>query len=343
MESVHDIKEALSARSRTATLDELANEGRKKVRLIRAEHVAAMISEAVHSAIEQSGLIEPQAAEKLVEKSRQEFRTILREREEEQQRAQANEAMLAQRERELIEVQERLAELSQALASTKQELATAAQDLLASKQELQGCQLALNATEQELATTRRELASSRGECEQAHSAAAAANALAATAAARASAAQADCAAAVADAAAARGAFAAANAAAAAAPPAPSAGPSSDLLLSLVSEMATLKANLLHAQAQARPEPVAAPQPAMPDFASALEKLTGSLNDRLESLGKKMGVSAAVSGDAPVDFAGMFKDTGKDLESNMDNIEVKQKAGGGIAGNLARLKKLKGGG
>ena len=52
MESVNEIKEALSARSRTATLDELASEGRKRVRLIRAEHVAAMISEAVHAAIE---------------------------------------------------------------------------------------------------------------------------------------------------------------------------------------------------------------------------------------------------------------------------------------------------
>ena len=40
---------------------------------------------------------------------------------------------------------------------------------------------------------------------------------------------------------------------------------------------------------------------------------------------------------------LFKDTGKEIESNIENIEVKQKAGGGIAANLARLKKLKGGG
>jgi hypothetical protein len=111
-------------------------------------------------------------------------------------------------------------------------------------------------------------------------------------------------------------------------------------------MATLKANLLHAQAQnqpqPQPQPVAPAPTAMPDFAAALEKMTGSLNDRLEQLGKKMGVSAAVGGSEAVDFGGLFKDTGKALESNMDNIEVKQKVGGGIAGNLARLKKLKGG-
>jgi len=109
-------------------------------------------------------------------------------------------------------------------------------------------------------------------------------------------------------------------------------------MSLMNEMATMKASLMHQQAA--PQAAAAPAP---DFSAALEKLTGSLTDRLEKLGKKMGVSAAVDSDTPVDFSGMFKDTGKDLESNMQNIEVKQKAGGGIAANLARLKKLKGGG
>jgi hypothetical protein len=56
----------------------------------------------------------------------------------------------------------------------------------------------------------------------------------------------------------------------------------------------------------------------------------------------MGVSAAVDSDTPVDFTGLFKDADKKLESNMENIEVKKTEGGGIAANLARLKKLKGG-
>ena len=52
----------------------------------------------------------------------------------------------------------------------------------------------------------------------------------------------------------------------------------------------------------------------------------------------------VAGDAPVDFGGMFReDVDQSLESNMDDIQLKQKAGGGIADNLAKLKKLKGGG
>ena len=54
----------------------------------------------------------------------------------------------------------------------------------------------------------------------------------------------------------------------------------NLLLSLVQEMATLKANLMHAQAAPAPAPAAA---AAPDFSAAIEKLTGSLNDRIAAL------------------------------------------------------------
>jgi DNA mismatch repair ATPase MutL len=251
MESVNEIKQALSARSRTATLDELRSEGKKRVRLIRAEHVAAMISEAVHSAVEQSGLVAPGEVEKLVEKSRQEFRSILKEREQEVQRAQ----------------------------ETEQELA----DLKTEAEKL----------ERELAAAKQELAAARG---------------------------------------------GASAGAAPAAPAAAGAPSSELLMSLMNEMVNMKASMLR---QAPGQAAAAAGPAA-DFSAAMEKLAGSLTDRIEKIGKKMGVSAAVESDAPIDLGGLFKDTGKELESNMGNIEVKQKAGGGIAANLAKLKKLKGG-
>ena len=278
MESVNEIKEALSARSRTTTLDELASEGRKRVRLIRAEHVAAMISEAVHAAIEHSGLIAPEEVEKLVEKSRVEFRSILKEREQELQRAHDNEKALEMREGELNELRQRFAALTDALTTTRRELEEARAESEAMREHVQNLR-------------------------------------------------------------------AQSVAAPVAAAAPAAVPSSDLLMSMVQEMANLKANLMNVQAQraAAPASPAAPAPAVPDFSAAFEKLAGTLNDRLEKLGKKMGVSAAVAGDQPVDFGGLFKDEGKQLESNMDNIEVKQKAGGGIAANLARLKKLKGGG
>jgi hypothetical protein len=305
MESVNEIKEALSARSRTATLDELRNEGRKRVRLIRAEHVAAMISEAVHSAIEQSGLIAPQEAEKLVEKSRQEFRSILREREQELQRAHDNEEALAEREQQLAALRASFAERDHELNELRDRF---------------------DALSQSLAAVRHELEDAHAEIDQLRAAPVAAPAPVAPP--------------------------MPVAAPSPAPAAPAGGPSPDLLMSLVNEMANLKANLMHAQQTAAtpapapapaPAPVAAAAPAVPDFSAAFEKLAGTLNDRLEKLGKKMGVSAAVEADAPVDFGGLFKDTGKSLESNMENIEIKQKAGGGIAANLARLKKLKGGG
>lgn len=390
MESVHDIKEALSARSRTATLDELANEGRKKVRLIRAEHVAAMIHEAVHAAIEQSGLLAPAEVEKLVEKSRQEFRSILREREQEQQRAQANEQALANREQEVGELRRQWASAQASLAATRSEQATvvaecqrlreaigaadaatasatarieeltaelaaarasvlnatcerdrSANESAAQHQEFTRLQSELGTASTELAKVRDELARAQADCVQATHAASHSDATAAAAKAEVERLQAELAQV-------RDALAHAEASARIAPApaaepvaaAPASGASSELLLSLVQEMATLKANLLHAQSQAQPQPQ--PKAEVPDLAAALEKLTGSLNDRLELLGKKMGVSAAVGGETQVDFGGLFKDSGKSLESNMDAIEVKQKAGGGIAGNLARLKKLKGG-
>lgn len=252
METVHDIKEALSAKSRTATLDELRNEGRKRVRLIRAEHVAAMVAEAVNAAVEQSGLLPPEEVERLVDKSRQEFRSILKEREQEVQRAQETE-------QELQELRERFEETSNALAAARQQLS-----------ELQS---------------------------------------------------------------------AAPTGVAAPGPALAGGPSADMLMAMMQEMANMKASLMTQQNGQQTAPAAAGG----DLSAAIDKLAGSLNDRLEKFGRKMGISSAVESDQPIDFGGMFRDVDKTVESNMDNIKVKQKSGGGIAANLAKLKKLKGGG
>lgn len=238
MESVKEVKDALSARSRTATLDELRSEGRKRVRLIKAEHVAAMITEAVHSAIEQSGLIPKEEVDRLVESSRKEFKDILHEREQEAQAAH---------------------DLKEQYAEQQVELERLQGDLAAAQQELEQLRAA---------------------------------------------------------------------------PAPSSG-SPEMMMMMMQELSSLKASMMVKDQQ----PAAA---GGPDLTAALEKLSGTLNDRLETLGRKMGISGAVEGDA-VKFDGLFRDDDKPLESNLDNVQVKQKAGGGIAANLARLKKLKGGG
>lgn len=268
MESVNEIKEALSARSRTATLDELKSEGRKRVRLIRAEHVAQMISEAVHGAVEQSGLLGQEEVDMLIEKSRAEFKTILSEREQELQSARENEEQLESKEHELTELKSRFSELTRSLASTRAEL---------------------EQTRNELEAARDMPAPSAPE----------------------------------------------------APAQPTMSP--DMMMSMMQELANLKASMAQQQ-QPQAQAQQPDQAAAPDFSAALDKLAGTLNDRLDSFGKKMGISAAVGGDGPVDFGAMFKDDDDSkLESNMENIQVKQKAAGGIAANLAKLKKLKGGG
>ena len=257
MESVNEIKEQLSARSRTATLDQLASEGRRRVRLIRAEHVAQMIREAVHAAVEGSGLLEPAQVEALVAQSRQDFQAALREREQELEGARRKEAELEASERELADLKARFSELTQKLTTARAELQQAQDELDAARESQPSEQAAVSA---------------------------------------------------------------------------------DQLTPLVQELAELKASIAHQQAASPPGPQGAA-----DFEAAMNKLAGSLNERLDTFGKKMGVSAAVGGDNPVDLGGMFReDIDKDLESNMQNIQPKQKAAGGIAGNLAKLKKLKGG-
>ncbi len=188
-----EVKEALSARARTTTLDELKSQGRKKVKVIRAGDIAAIVSAAVRKALESSGLISEEQVENLVQKSREEFQSILQERKEQ-------------------------------------------------------------------------------------------------------------------------------------------------LNDVKAERDKLKEKL-----EAAPAPAAqAGAPVSGDLTAALDKMASTLNERLDTFGKKMGISSAVDA-GEVNLEALFNSDTEDFESNMDDVEVKQKTGTGIAANLARLKKLKGGG
>ena len=198
-----EVKDAISARARTTTLDELKSQGRKKVKVIRAGDIAAIVAAAVRKALESSGLVSEEEVENLVQKSREEFQSILRDRHDEAKQA---------------------AEVKQQLQSVEEE-----RDQLKEKLE--------------------------------------------------------------------------------AAPAPA------------------------AQAAA---------PATGDLTAALDKMASTLNERLDTFGKKMGISSAVeAGD--VNLEALFNADTEEFESNMDDVEVKHTTGSGIAANLARLKKLKGGG
>lgn len=236
MDSIIQVKEALSARSESTSLEELQSRGRKKVRVIRAEHIASMIQEAVERAVRDSGLVSPADADRLVEKSRQEFKQLSVDRAREH-----NE--LVELRNQLEAAQARVTELEQMVAD--QGAPTAAGD----------------------------------------------------------------------------------------------GPNMEMMMRLMNEVANIKSNM----SQGATGQHAGDGAAESGMMAALDKLTTSMNDRLEKFGKKLGVSGAVEG-TEADLAGLFKHVDDvKLESNMDDVKVKSKQSGGIAANLERLKKLKGGG
>ena len=122
-------------------------------------------------------------------------------------------------------------------------------------------------------------------------------------------------------------------------PAPQADASAMLMMKLMEEIQQLKSQ----------QPTAG-QPAAPqgggggELESKLAGIVGNLDAKLERLGKKMGVSSAVESD--IDFNALVNramDEEKELESNIDTVEVEKRQGAGIAANLERIRKLKGGG
>jgi hypothetical protein len=308
MESPTDIKAALTTRARTATLDELRTEGKRRVRVVKADQITQMIEESVHRAVEQSGLLPASEVEKLVERSRVEFRALMKAREAEAERAQAMTDMLAAQEREVADLRRQLA-----AAKAAQQ---AAEEALAASQAAQAA-----------------AAPAAAEAEEA-----AAQAMAQAAAQAAAHAQAELLASL------RDEMAGMKAALMAQPPVVAA-PGAASVVPFAPAAAAAGAPAVPGVAAAAASVQAAPAAAAPapDVSAAIEKLASSLNDRFEKLGKKMGISSAVGGDQPVDLGGLFKSADAGLESNMNNVETKQKTGGGIAANLARLKKLKGGG
>ena len=222
MDQVQEVKEALNASSRSTTVDELKARGRQKVKVVRAEQIAAMISEAVQRTVSEAGLLSPDEHEQLVERSRDEFKSILKQREQEVKEARRAAEEMDDLRQQLEAAHQRANELHEALEEAQQ---AAAQVVQASE--------------------------------------------------------------------------------------PVAGPA-----------------------------VSADTGALSDM---LEKLTGSINERLDKFGRKIGISSAVEADE-VKFDNLFnEDVTKGLESNMDDVQVKKKSGSGIADNLEKLKKLKGDG
>lgn len=293
-QNVRDLKQALNARSHTATLEELQSRGRRSVRVIRAADVAQMIEAAVGQTIARSGLMSPQEVDELEAKSREQFHVLLERRQAEiaELRQAADELRGAQEEVTTVQA-EREAALS-AAEKLRRERDAAFARVAELEEQRDAAVERLRVSElqrEELTTTLRAVESqiSRAHSETTASAAG--------------------------------------------------GVSAELVYRLMGEIADLRARTA-STATAAP---AADASAADAIAGALQQLTSTFTAKLDSLGRKMGVSSAVEADAP-DLAGLFKhQDGVKLESNMDNVSVKAKNASGIAANLERLKKLKGGG
>ncbi|MEZ5965870.1 MAG: hypothetical protein R3F56_18690 [Planctomycetota bacterium] len=326
--NVRDLKEALTARSQTATLEELQSRGRRSVRVIRADDVAQMIEASVSQAIARSGMMSPQEVEELEAKSREQFQLLL-------ERRQAEIAELRQAADELRGAQEALgaaeAERDQAVGGLEKvrghvdELLGRIDDLETQRDEavqrlrksevereelasaLQGLDGQRSQARHEATMAQAEVAKMRAERDEAVAHAHVLEQQLAKA-------QRESSTTVAG------------------------GVNADMVYRLMSEIAELRA-----RTAAAPAPQQNDKATADALAGALQQLTSTFTAKLDSLGRKMGVSSAVEADAP-SLTGLFKhQDGVKLESNMDNVSVKAKTGTGIAANLERLKKLKGGG
>ena len=107
------------------------------------------------------------------------------------------------------------------------------------------------------------------------------------------------------------------------------GPTAELMMQMMQEMADMKASLVQQQGGGAEGGAG--------MVEALDKISSNLDSRLEKFGRKMGISTAVEGE-DVNLASLFNgDQEAKLESNMGDVQVKKKTGGGIADNLERLR------
>lgn len=102
----------------------------------------------------------------------------------------------------------------------------------------------------------------------------------------------------------------------------------EMLKSLATEVASVKAGLKEAAAK-------------PAAAAAVGGDMTALIEKMDKIGKKVGISAGADA-SEVNLDAIFNPGGEKMESNIENVEVKERKGGGIAGALERMKALRGG-
>ncbi|HET6203440.1 MAG TPA: hypothetical protein VFI25_11640 [Planctomycetota bacterium] len=112
------------------------------------------------------------------------------------------------------------------------------------------------------------------------------------------------------------------------------GALADLLGRLQTEMVAVRESLAGGTRPAG----AAGGPGEEEVNKKLDALARAMNDRLDRIGRKVGVASVVE-EEPVQLGAIFASQ-PELESNLDNVEIKEQRAGGIAGAVERARSLR---
>jgi chromosome segregation ATPase len=125
-----DVRRVIEENTRVKTLKELEQEGKRAVKVVRASQIYDLIAEAVDRTIQSTSLdmAEKQKLE-VIKQSNEEFRRLVREREEERQRNEKREAQLGQYEDEIRKLRAEFERLSREQTDDRRKLATQKQTL----------------------------------------------------------------------------------------------------------------------------------------------------------------------------------------------------------------------
>ncbi|MBK9383247.1 MAG: hypothetical protein IPN34_00265 [Planctomycetes bacterium] len=343
-DKVIDVRGVLERNCTTTSVDELRSQGRSRVKVINAKQISALIEEAVARAIDalrNSSTVDTNA---VLEASRVEFQKLVAEREEELREVRA-EKLAVEQEREALrsEVAEKQA-LEDTVQRAREELqrvlgSPALEDLenvlrgFAERERGEETQRAesLHRELEELDAQSRELAqrleqSSRENDEARRAQQRAEAELAALKAERDAAAQAlqrD----RAELESRRGAFASQQDAVRGAEAA-----SNQAMSAILAELRQLKDTVEKA-------PAAVAQAPAIDASKMMESLGEAMDKKLDKLGRKLGMSSGPELAAGISFDGLFASS-SNMESNLEQVEVKEREGGSIQDAVARMKAMR---
>lgn len=329
-EKVINVREVLQQNSYTTTVDELRNRGKSKVRVINAEQISQLIEEAVNRVVSTSGGMGREEVKKLVDRSREEFKRLLAEREKELNEHRERLRLLDQAREDLtkstaeierlrvveselrkqaesssgqvaeLKATAKVAGLSEADRAEMERLRRAENEALREKEGVSAQLAEARRAEAQARAEKEALLVQMGELKQA--------------------------------------AAAMQAQPAAAPaPAPTASPEMmEMLKTLASELGSVKAGLK--EVATRPAETGAGGTADKAVADKMAEFSKDLAERLDRIGKKVGISSgSEAGEVVLDNIFNNQET---LESNMENVEVKERRGSGIGGALERIKNLR---